>query len=151
MPNDDESWARLCKSLDEPGLSADARFTGAGGRERHARELVGALDQALRRRPAEEWLERWKPLGVTACPINNLADLADDPQAWANDYFLETYCEEVGRQVKVRGLPIGLSKTPGTVRTLGPELGQDTELILADTLKYSWDQIGEFKAKGAIP
>ena len=37
------------------------------------------------------------------------------------------------------------------VRSLGPELGQDTELILADTLGYSWDQIGEVKAKGAIP
>ena len=53
--------------------------------------------------------------------------------------------------MQVRGLPIGLSKTPGVVNTLGPELGQDTELILADTLGYSWDQIGEFKAQGAIP
>ena len=58
----------------------------------------------------------------------------------------------IGREpVKVRGLPVGLSKTPGAVRSLGPELGQDTELILADTLGYSWDQIGEFKAQGAIP
>jgi len=96
-------------------------------------------------------MERWEPRGIVASPIHTLADVAKDPQAWENDYLLETYCEEVQRDVVVRGLPVGLSKTPGSVRSLGPELGQDTELILADTLGYSWDEIGEFKAKGAVP
>ena len=54
-------------------------------------------------------------------------------------------------QVTIRGLPVRLGKTPGTVRSLGPELGQDTELILAETLGYTWEQIGELKEQGAIP
>jgi crotonobetainyl-CoA:carnitine CoA-transferase CaiB-like acyl-CoA transferase len=37
------------------------------------------------------------------------------------------------------------------VESLGPELGQHTELILADTLGLSWDRIGELKAQGVIP
>jgi len=64
---------------------------------------------------------------------------------------MKTHCEEVNREVTIRGLPVRLSKTPGSVRSLGPELGQDTELILAETLGYSWDEIAELKAKGAIP
>jgi crotonobetainyl-CoA:carnitine CoA-transferase CaiB-like acyl-CoA transferase len=96
-------------------------------------------------------MERWTPAGINAAPINNLAELAEDRQTWANDYFVETYCEEVQRQVKVRGLPIGLRKTPGDVKTLGPELGQDTELILADLLGYSWEEIAQFKEQGVIP
>ena len=95
-------------------------------------------------------MERWRPLDIDASAINNLADLADDPQAWANDYFLETYCEEVQRDVKVRGLPIGLSKTPGKVESLGPELGQHTEQILVETLGYSWDEVVALKEQGAI-
>ena len=55
------------------------------------------------------------------------------------------------RQVTVRGLPIGLSKTPGRVESLGPELGQDTELLLADLLGYSWDEIGALKDEKVIP
>ena len=51
----------------------------------------------------------------------------------------------------MRGLPVELSKTPGTVRSLGPELGQDTEMILVETLGYSWDEIGALKEQGAIP
>jgi crotonobetainyl-CoA:carnitine CoA-transferase CaiB-like acyl-CoA transferase len=151
VPNEDERWSRLRESLDAPGLAEDARFQNAAGREEHATELIEALDEIFQRRSAAEWMERWKPLDIVASPVHNLADLAKDPQAWANDYLLETWCEEVQREVVVRGLPIGLSKTPGSVRSLGPELGQDTELILADTLGYSWDQIGEFKAQGAIP
>jgi crotonobetainyl-CoA:carnitine CoA-transferase CaiB-like acyl-CoA transferase len=151
MENEDAGFAKLCESLDSPELAGDARFDSAEKRERNAAELVELLDQALRQRSAAEWMECWEPRGIVASPINTLADVAKDPQAWENDYLLETYCEEVQRDVVVRGLPVGLSKTPGSVRSLGPELGQDTELILADTLGYSWDEIGEFKAKGAVP
>ena len=113
-------------------------------------KLIAALDAAIARRTAGEWMERWNPLGLAAAPVANLEDLANDPQAWENDYFVETYCEEVQRDVKVRGLPVGLSKTPGSVRTLGPELGQHTEEILTELLGYTWEQVVELKEQGAI-
>ena len=148
--NDDAAWSRLCESLDEPRLAADPRFDSAAKRRANT-GLVDLLDGVLRTRSAAEWMERWQRAGLPASPVQTLADLAADPQAWANDYLMDAWCEEVRRDVKVRGLPIGLSRTPGTVRSLGPELGQDTELFLADTLGYSWDEIGELKAQGAIP
>ena len=150
VPNRDESWLQLCGSLDDPGLATEPRFDSMEKRRRNAKALVVRLDGIIKRRAAAEWMARWRPLGIVASPINNLADLAEDPQAWENDYFVETYCEEVQRQVKVRGLPIGLSKTPGSVRSLGPELGQHTEFILTETLGYSWEQIGQFKEQGVI-
>jgi crotonobetainyl-CoA:carnitine CoA-transferase CaiB-like acyl-CoA transferase len=56
----------------------------------------------------------------------------------------------VQRQVKIRRLPIGLSKTLGAVNALGPELGQHTELILTETLGYSWEDVARFKEQGGI-
>ena len=150
MANDDANWSRLCQTLDSRDLSADPRFDSAPKRREHAAQVIELLDRALQQRTATEWLERWKPFDIVAGRISNLAELAEDRQAWENDYFVETYCEEVQRQVMVRGLPMGLSKTPGTVRSLGPELGQHTEEILVDTLGYSWEQVGEFKTQGAI-
>jgi crotonobetainyl-CoA:carnitine CoA-transferase CaiB-like acyl-CoA transferase len=150
LHNTDENWSRLCQSLDDAGLAGEARFESVEKRRRNAKALIARLDKTIKRRRAGEWMERWTPLGIVASPINNLADLAADPQAWENDYFVETYCEEVQRQVKVRGLPIGLSKTPGSVQSLGPELGQHTEIILTETLGYSWEQVGEFKEQGVI-
>ncbi|MFN8624771.1 MAG: CoA transferase [Candidatus Binatia bacterium] len=151
VPNTDTDWARLCQSLEATELLNDARFDGADKRRKHAKRLIAQLDKIVKRRNADEWMARWTAAGIAASPVQTLADLAADPQAWANNYFVETYCEEVQRQVKVRGLPIGLSKTPGAVRSLGPELGQDTEMVLTETLGYSWEDVGVFKEQGAIP
>jgi crotonobetainyl-CoA:carnitine CoA-transferase CaiB-like acyl-CoA transferase len=151
VANEDASWSRLGRSLDDAGVSSDGRFASAESRSQHAAELIAALDSVLRRRTAADWLERWRRLDIAAERVGTLADLAEDPQAWANGYLLETHCEEVQRQVKIGGLPVGLSKTPGAVHSLGPELGQHTELILADTLGYSWEDIGALKEQGVIP
>jgi crotonobetainyl-CoA:carnitine CoA-transferase CaiB-like acyl-CoA transferase len=151
LENTDENWATLCKSLERPELAADARFDAADKRAEHNEVLVGLLDGVLKERSAQEWMDRWGPLGIPASPIQTLKDVAGDPQAWANDYFVRAHCDEVNREVEVRGLPITLSKTPASVETLGPELGQDTELILADVLEMDWDRIGELKERGVIP
>jgi crotonobetainyl-CoA:carnitine CoA-transferase CaiB-like acyl-CoA transferase len=83
--------------------------------------------------------------------VNNLADVIKDEQAWQNGYFLKAYSEEVNREVEVRGMPVTLSRTPGELRCLGPELGQDTEVLMMELLGYEWEAIEELKAKGAIP
>jgi crotonobetainyl-CoA:carnitine CoA-transferase CaiB-like acyl-CoA transferase len=149
VANTDDEWAKLCSTFDDDALAWDARFDGAGKRAVN-RELVAELDERIGQRSASEWLERWRAVGIPCAPIDNLADLAQDQQAWTNGYFLKTHCEEVNREVAVRGLPIGLSKTPGSVRTLGAELGQHTEELLVDTLGYSWEEIGALKEQGAI-
>jgi crotonobetainyl-CoA:carnitine CoA-transferase CaiB-like acyl-CoA transferase len=150
VPNTDENWTRLCQSLDASDLASDARFDDVDKRHHNAKRLIAQLGKIVKRRSASEWMERWTPLGIVASPVQNLADIAADPQAWENNYFVDTYCEEVQRQVTVRGLPITLSKTPGAVKTLGPELGQDTEMILTETLGYSWEDVGQFKEQGVI-
>jgi crotonobetainyl-CoA:carnitine CoA-transferase CaiB-like acyl-CoA transferase len=151
VPNSDEGWRRLCRSLGSAAPATDPRFESTGKRRENATALVAILDEVLRGQDAAEWMRRWRELGIVASPIANLAELAVDEQAWANDYLMKTHCEEVQREVTIRGLPVRLSKTPGSVRSLGPELGQDTELILFETLGYTWDEIAELKAKGAIP
>ena len=55
------------------------------------------------------------------------------------------------REVDVRGMPVTLSKTPGEIHCLGPQLGQDTELIMMELLGYEWEEIEALKAQGAIP
>lgn len=150
MENTDEGWEKICKSLDGTGPAGDPRFDSGAGRAEHAAAVVAALDEAFAKRGCEEWMQRWSKLGVVASPIVTFAELAQDPQVWANDYLIKAHCGEVDREVTVRGMPVGFSKTPGEITSLGPELGQDTELILFETLGYDWDKIGELKAQGVI-
>jgi len=151
VPNSEEGWKRLCRSLGAAVPATDPRFDTPKKRRENATALVALLDEVLRGQDAAQWLRRWREAGLAASLVANLAELAEDRQAWANDYLMKTHCDEVNREVTIRGLPVRLSRTPGSVRTLGPELGQDTELILFETLGYSWDEIADLKAKGAIP
>jgi crotonobetainyl-CoA:carnitine CoA-transferase CaiB-like acyl-CoA transferase len=147
--NADDTWSKLCAAIEDVALSSDARFDNAEKRASN-HDLVAALDAVFAKRTASQWVDRLRAAGIACAPIDNLAALAEDSQAWANDYLLKTHCEEVNREATVRGLPIGLSKTPGSVRALGPELGQHTEEVLVDTLGYSWEDIGSLKEQGAI-
>ncbi len=146
----DASWAAICEALGAVELRGDQRFDSVEKRRESTPALTDAVDALFSLRGAAELVERLNERGIAASPVNNLADLAADPQAWANRYLSETHCDEVNRDVVVRGLPVRLSKTPGSVRALGPELGQHTEEILVDVLGYSWDDVGELKTQGAI-
>ena len=149
--NSDASWKAICDALPEAGLTEEARFSSPEERREHAAELIGLLDGIFVGRSAADWVETFRSQGLAAERIRPYREIADDPQAWLNGYFSKVHCDEVGEEVAIRGLPVGLEKTPGSVETLGPELGQDTELLLFETLGIDWDRIGELKELGVIP
>jgi len=149
--NEDERFAALSLALGQPAALADRRFADASGRRRHHEALIDAIEAETLRHSHEGLMAALQGASVVASPINNFADVVRDQQAWQNKYFMKAYCEEVQREVDIRGLPVTLSKTPGEVKSLGPQLGQDTELVMMDLLEYEWGQIEALKAKGAIP
>lgn len=149
--NTDQRFASFCKALGNDALSADERFTSVTGRVENNVALIAAIDAITTQKADTQLLSALEAGGIVHSPVNSYADVVKDEQAWQNNYFMKAYCEEVKREVEIRGLPVTLSKTPGEVNTLGPQLGQDTELLMMDLLEYEWDQIEEFKAKGAIP
>lgn len=150
-PNRDDRHAAVGRALAAEAMLQDSRFKDAAGRASHNEALIEIIENATRQRGHEELMAACNREGVIASPINNLADVIRDEQAWRNRYFMKTYCEEVDRDVDVRGMPVTLSKTPGELRCLGPQLGQDTELLMMELLDYQWEEIEAMKAKGAIP
>ena len=151
VPNEDEAWARLCQTLGQGDWARDPRWASATARAADSEGLVGHLDALFATASAVDWAERLADSGLTASPIVHIRDLPDDRQAWANDYLVKAHCDEIGEEVALRGLPVTLSRTPGRVDMLGPELGQDTELTLFELLGIDWDRIGELKEQGIIP
>jgi crotonobetainyl-CoA:carnitine CoA-transferase CaiB-like acyl-CoA transferase len=147
----DAEFERLCGCPGLESLAQDARFATADDRRKHHIALIAALDAAIAQKTAADWMLAFASADLLASPIQTFEDLAADPQAWENDYLLKTHCSEVGREVEIRGFPVTLSETPGRVDTLGPELGQDTEIVLMEMLGMEWEKIEELKANGTIP
>jgi crotonobetainyl-CoA:carnitine CoA-transferase CaiB-like acyl-CoA transferase len=149
--NTDERFAALCDALGCKDLASSSSYATVEARSENHAALVAELDGIFAGEGADAWMERFAAAGITASPIVTFKELSEDPQAWENDYLLKTWCSETDAEVEIRGLPITLSKTPGSVETLGPELGQDTEILLMEVLEMEWDKIEELKAQGIIP
>ena len=81
-------------------------------------------------------------------PVRTYLEIAQDPQAWANDYLTHVPHGE-GEQLPVVGLPVHMSRTPGYVRSLAPEVGQHTEEVLLEA-GWTWDEIAAMREADAF-
>jgi crotonobetainyl-CoA:carnitine CoA-transferase CaiB-like acyl-CoA transferase len=81
--------------------------------------------------------------------MRGLEALFDDPQVRHNGLVAEVEHPVAGKS-EILGVPVRLSKTPGTVRTPAPTLGQHGEEILQE-LGYSSDDVRRLIQTGVIP
>jgi crotonobetainyl-CoA:carnitine CoA-transferase CaiB-like acyl-CoA transferase len=150
MLQTDRYWKDFCVTLGIPELSDDARFNDIKARGKNHRELVAILDKVFITRTREEWMGILKRGGdFIYTKVNTIGDLPDDEQVLANEYIVEYDHPEIGK-TKVVGVPIIMSKTPGSARGRAPELGENTEIILTELLGYSWDEVGRLRADEVI-
>jgi crotonobetainyl-CoA:carnitine CoA-transferase CaiB-like acyl-CoA transferase len=151
MLQPDRYWADFCRVIERSELAEDERFKDMPSRVANRVECVAILDEAFASRPRAEWLKRLRddPGDFIYTIVNSVGDLPTDPQVVANDYVVEVEHPQHGPTQMV-GIPVGLSETPGSIRRVAPELGQDTELVLMDVLGWDWERIGELQKDEAI-
>lgn len=143
----DKSWPQFCKVVGIEDLEKDPRFENISIRAKNINELMPKVREVFMTKDRDEWVKQFNELGVTVAPVNDMSDLVKDPQVIANGYIMEVD-DPVHGKVKVPGIPVRLSETPGKVRSLAPELGQHTEEVLMDLLGYSWEELSKLREEG---
>jgi CoA:oxalate CoA-transferase len=127
----DAQFAALCDVVARPDLAADERFRTAETRRRHVDALAREVGEALRGRPAAEWLDRLDRAGVPCAPVNSVADAARSPQVAARHMVLHIPDPAIG-DLAVAGNPIKLADMPDPeTRRPPPDLDADRAAILA--------------------
>jgi formyl-CoA transferase/CoA:oxalate CoA-transferase len=79
--------------------------------------------------------------------VNTFDDLADDPQV-AHNELIRTVEHPAGGEIRVVGVPMRFSATPGDIRSGPPAVGQHTDDVLADA-GFSSDEIAALREGGA--
>lgn len=144
----DSIWARFCEALDLSEIAEDPRFRTNPDRVRNRDTLVKILEDVLARKSAKEWLDSLEKAGVPAGPLNNLDEVFRDPQVLHRKMLVEVEHSKAGR-VKVTGVPVKLSKTPGGIYLPPPALGEHTNEILK-RVGYTDQEIAAFRNRGVI-
>ena len=111
--------------------------------------LIPILQDVFLTKSYEEWEAIFLPQGIPFGAINNLAQVVAHPQVQARGTLVEMQHPRAGK-VKMVGVPIRLSETPGSVRTPSPMLGEHTTEVLRDLLGMSPEALAALREQGVI-
>ena len=146
--NGDSIFKRLMALIERPDLANDPALADNAGRVARVAELDAAIGAWTAQRPVSEVLEALDQAAVPAGRIYTVADIAADPHYQARG-MLQTLTLDDGSVMTVPGIVPKLSVTPGQHRRNAPQLGQDTDQVLAE-MGLSADQIQSLKACGIV-
>jgi crotonobetainyl-CoA:carnitine CoA-transferase CaiB-like acyl-CoA transferase len=147
VPND-WLWRKMCVALELHDLKDHPKFTVNVNRVANREELVGILTEYTKSKDSSEIIERLKNAGVPSGPIHDLGQLLSHPQVHHREMIQEVEHPTIG-MLKMLGIPLKLSDTPGSVRKAPPLLSENTDDVLT-ALGYSLEDIADFKEKGII-
>lgn len=130
----DAMWQRFCHAVGRPAWIEDAQFRTNAERVQHREKLDACIKERLSRRSSHEWIATLQARGVPCGRIQSVGEVCDHPQVRARDMVVELDHPTIG-PLRVTGIPIKLSDTPGTVRTPPPLLGEHTTQVLTEWLR----------------
>jgi crotonobetainyl-CoA:carnitine CoA-transferase CaiB-like acyl-CoA transferase len=145
----DDQWQRCCRVVGLVELAADPRFTTNRERVRNYDVLRPLLADRLRSRTRAAWIEALTAEGVPCGAVRDVAEVLEDPQIAARSMVEAAEHATLG-SVRVLGVPVKLSDTPGSVRTAPPTLGQHTDQILRNDLGLTDAEIASLRSAQVI-
>jgi crotonobetainyl-CoA:carnitine CoA-transferase CaiB-like acyl-CoA transferase len=141
-------WIRLCQMLGREDLLQDPRFASNKERVKHRHVLVPILQGETQKYPTAVLNEMLDKASVPCAPVNTLDNVLTDPQTQAREMIVDIPHPLIP-DLRLLGLPIKLSKTPGDVRLPPPLKGQHTEEVLIG-MGYSIADINAFHARQVV-
>jgi len=145
----DVLWRRFCEIIDLPELIDDPRFATNPKRLENRPELIPILEEKTRKFTKAELLDLLAKAEIPNGPISTLEEVFSSPQVHALKMVQEVEHPTAGK-LKVTGIPVNLSETPGEIRLPPPLLGEHTEEILAQYLGYSPQEVGNLRKQGVV-
>jgi len=144
-------FRELMTAIGKEELGRDPRFKSPQARlERHA-EVNAIVAEWVAERRVDEVLQLLGPAGanVPCAPVMTVDKLVADPQIAAREMLVDLPHPKLGR-IPVTGVPFKLSRSPGKVETLGPELGQHNDEVYGGLLGLTAQEMDRLRAAGVI-
>jgi CoA:oxalate CoA-transferase len=149
MGGSTDQWPLFCAALDLAELIDDERYTTGWGRTQHYDELIPLINEAMLRKTTAEWVEILVEMGIPVGPVQDIGEVARDPQVNERDMFVELDHPVLG-PVRFTGNAMKLSRTPSGPTRVPPDLGEHSVELLRQMLGLDEMQTAELMSEGVI-
>lgn len=145
----DGQFRKFAEVAGQAQWADDPRFSTNKQRVANRAELIPLIRQATVFKTTAEWVIELEKAGVPCGPINDLAQMFQDPQVLARGLAVNVPHPLAGSVPQVAS-PIRLSETPVEYRHAPPLLGEHTEAVLMDVLGLSGEAVQGLRGAGVL-
>jgi crotonobetainyl-CoA:carnitine CoA-transferase CaiB-like acyl-CoA transferase len=131
----DKLWKSFCAAMGRPDLMNHPDYSSNPLRVKNRDVLEPILEALFLSKPAAHWVEVLSSHGIPCTVVRNLKEVVDDEQTAARN-MTPVVEHAVAGPIRVLGVPVQLSETPGRITRAAPLLGADTETVMRE-LKVS--------------
>jgi crotonobetainyl-CoA:carnitine CoA-transferase CaiB-like acyl-CoA transferase len=142
-------WKTFCDTIGAPGWADDPRFDTNAKRVERRAELVRLIEERLAARTRDEWIEAFAAAGLPTGPINTIDQTFADPQVRHRGMVQEVEHPTAGR-IRLVGIPVKFSASPGAITQAPPLLGQHTAEVLGRLAGIAPDELTILEREGVI-
>jgi formyl-CoA transferase len=144
--NGDSIFKRLMTVIGRDDLGHDPQLENNDGRVKRVAELDKAIGEWAKTVSTDKALEILDSIAVPVGRIYTVVDIANDPHYKARGN-IHTIQMQDGSKLDVPGVIPKLSRTPGSIKTLAPDIGENTDEILQG-IGLSDSQVASLKERG---
>jgi formyl-CoA transferase len=141
-------WERFCEAVGAKWLCEHPDYLNAAVRLKNRDALNAEIDKILLHRTSAQWVDALNEAGVPCGPIYSIDQVFADPQV-KHLGIAQSVKRGNGEMLNVIGQPITLSRTPSSIATAPPEIGEHTEEILKE-FGYRDEEIATLRTANAF-
>jgi crotonobetainyl-CoA:carnitine CoA-transferase CaiB-like acyl-CoA transferase len=145
----DSLWDRFARAIGRDDLANDPKWEKNSDRVKNREIIEDEIEKTMAAKTRAEWAKIISNSGVPCGSIKDISEITTDPQILHREMVVEVEHAKTGT-LRMMGIPIKLSDTPGAVILPPPLLGEHTDEILTDLLEIGGEEMISLREAGVV-
>lgn len=147
--DEQDRWGSFLKSIGKNDLLSKESLRSVDERVKNYDEVDSIVSTWAKTQNTTDLVRVVTAAGGASCPVKKIPDVKNDEHLKLRG-MLGTMDSDARGIIPYVGSALKLSVTPGRVEALGPDLGEGTQYILKEILRYSEDEVRELRSSGVV-